>query len=81
MLININGNTIIETELIIGFSKTKPDFFPSTKQNQEDCCIYIYMKDFEENSPITILSIPFSDSSSRYVAFQKLEKLLNVTNL
>ena len=69
MLININGDIVIETDLVIGFVRT----------NFQVPGIVIYMNGLNNNS--SYIKANFDSAESRDAAFQKLEKLLKVNNL
>jgi len=66
MLINLNGDTVIETDLVIGFRKINE-------------CISMYMK--ELSGDCSCIGASFDSVESCDVAFQKLEKLLKVRSL
>ena len=81
MLINLNGDTVIETDSVIGFCKGtySDDVFKKFNSIPSKYYIDILIKEYQADKPS--LRAFFNSAESRDAAFQKLENHLKVTNL
>ncbi len=80
MLINLNGDTVIETDSVIGFHKgnLSDDTIKRFIDPPSKYYINIYLNEFQADRHIRV---NFDSAESRDAVFQKLENLLKVTDL